>query len=156
MSKVQQQFQSLLRNDANLSPEQREQMERFLEQSLREAASSSEPIREEIFDPATWRDTVDTLRRSGNIADNDADHLIRSLNDALAPLERRESKLAIEFSRRMATDGEEKAVEWLRQQTEADAAQKAQDPAPVPQGDYAPLRSEVVNSRSRRLRGPPG
>lgn len=155
MSKVQQQFQSLLRNDTNLSPEQREQMERFLEQSLQEAAGSAEPMREEIFDPATWRETVDALRQSGNIADNDADHLIRSLNDALAPLERRESKLAIEFSRRMATDGEEKAIEWLRKQTESDEAKKAQEPSPVPRSDSTQLRNEVINSRSRRLRGPP-
>lgn len=155
MSKVEQQFRSMLHGDAALSAEQREQMEQFLQQSLRETANSSESLPEAVFDPATWRETVDALRRGGNIADDEADHLIRSINDALAPLQRRESKLAIEFSRRMAAEGEQKAVEWLRQQTEADAAQKAQDPAAVPQSDYAPLRNEVVNSRSRRLRGPP-
>lgn len=156
MSQVQQQFHAMLRGDASLSTEQREQMEHFLQQVLEDTAGSSEPIPEEVFDPAVWRETVDTLRRSGGIAEGEADHLIRSINDALAPLQRRESQLAIEFSRRMATDGEEKAIEWLRKQTETEAAQKAKDTAPAPQGEYAPLRNEVINSRSRRLRGPPG
>lgn len=157
VKRVQQQFKALLQGDSELGAEQREHMERFFEQALQDASTSTAPISEDVFDRATWTATVDELRRNGGIAADEADHLIRSLNDALAPLERRESKLAIEFSRRLASDGEQEAIAWLRsKQAETDdAAQSARDSVALAQGDGPPLRNEVVNSRSRRLRGPP-
>lgn len=158
MEKLQQQFQAILQDDATLGAEQRDQMARFLEQSLERAAASASagPASGEVFDRAAWMETVDLLRQSGNVAEDEADDLIRRLNDALEPLERRESQLALEFSRRMATEGQEKAIEWLRGQTEKESAQKAQESAALPQDDHPPMRNEVVRSRSRRLRGPPG
>ncbi|MDH5822019.1 hypothetical protein QFW77_03290 [Luteimonas sp. RD2P54] len=156
MEKLQQQFQTILQGDAELGPEQREQMGQFFEQALASAAASSAPLSEEVFDRATWRETVELLRQSGGVAEDEADDLIRCLNDALEPLERRESQLAVEFSRRMAADGEEKAIEWLRAQTDKGSAQQAQRPVALPQDDHPSLRNEVVKSRSRRLRGPPG
>ncbi|MEZ0472850.1 hypothetical protein [Luteimonas salinilitoris] len=156
VEKLQQQFQAILQDDATLGSEQRDQMARFLEQSLENAAASTGPASGEAFDRAAWMETVELLRRSGGVPEDEADDLIRRLNDALEPLERRESQLALEFSRRMATEGQEKAVEWLRSQTEKESVQKAQESAALPQDDHPPMRNEVVRSRSRRLRGPPG
>lgn len=156
MEKLQQQFQAILQDDATLGAEQRDQMARFLEQSLENAAASTGPASGEVFDRAAWMETVELLRQSGSVPGDEADDLVRRLNDALEPLERRESQLALEFSRRMATEGQEKAIEWLRGQTEKESAQKAQESAALPQDDHPPMRNEVVRSRSRRLRGPPG
>lgn len=152
---IQQQFQALLEADQDINPDQREHMARFFEQALEDAAASSAPAADDVFDPATWTGTVDQLRRSGDIAADEADHLIRSLNEALAPLERRESRLALEFSRRMASEGEARAIAWLRQQSSEGEAEAARRPAPPPVAQVATLHSDVVNSRSRRLRGPP-
>jgi len=155
MADIQRQFQSLLENDTSLDVGQREHMGRFFEQALQDAAASPTSLSEDVFDTNAWRQTVDQLRLRGDVDQDEADHLIRSLNDALAPLERRESKLAIEFSRRLETEGEEKAIAWLRSQPahDADVPPKAQ-PHPAAEA-FTALRTDVVNSRSRRLRGPP-
>lgn len=155
MQKLQEQFQNILQGDVELDPEQRNQMGQIFEQALQDAAASTGPASEDVFDRNVWRETVDLLRQNGSVEGNEVDELIRSLDDALAPLERRESKLALEFSRRMAAEGEEAAIEWLRRQTDKESAQQAQQSTPIPRDDHPSLRNEVVKSRSRLLRGPP-
>ena len=155
MGKLQEQFQEILQADAGLDAEQREQMGEVFGQVLQSAAASPEPVSEDVFDRNRWRQTVELLRQTGGVAEDEADELIRTLNDALAPLERRESQLALEFSRRMAADGEQAAIDWLRSQTDKETADQAQEASRIPQGDHPSLRSEVVRSRSRLLRGPP-
>lgn len=155
MAKLQEQFQEILQGDAGLDAKQREQMGEVFGQVLQSAASSPGPASDDAFDRNRWRETVELLRQSGGVAEDEADELIRTLNDALAPLERRESQLALEFSRRMAADGEQAAIEWLRSQTDRESADQAQEPSRIPQGDHPSLRSETVRSRSRLLRGPP-
>lgn len=155
MQKLQEQFQDILQGDVDLGPEQREQMGRMFGQALEHAAATPGPASDDVFDRGVWRETVETLRQSGGVAEDEADALIRSLNDALEPLERRESRLALEFSRRMAADGEQAAIEWLRRQTDRESVQQAQQSTPIPQDDHPSPRNEVVRSRSRLLRGPP-
>ena len=108
----------------------------------------------QVPDRASWSETVQALQENGAIGGDEANELIRTFESSLQPLERRESRVALEFARRLTTDGEEKALAWFRSQaTEASGGSKAS--SPVPQDPGAALRSEVVNSRSRRLRGPP-
>lgn len=98
------------------------------------------------------------LKRLANELDADgADGLARQLDEALAPLERRETKLAMEFSRRLETDGQERALAWLKQQQAVEAEQAASKASPpVVDTGRTVAKDSVTRSRSRRLRGPPG
>lgn len=82
-------------------------------------------------------------------------NLGRQIDSAVSSLEQRDTGLALEFSRRLQVEGRDEALAWLHEQqatrAQANAETTAQEPALQPK----PLRSEVVQSRSRRLRGPP-
>lgn len=155
MEAIQRQFQALLESDQDIGPEQRDHMARFFEQALGEAATVGTDAGDDVFNPAVWAGTVDQLRRNGEVAADEADHLIRRLNEALAPLEKRESRLALEFSQRMARDGEAQAIAWLRQQGSEGESEAARKAGPAPATAVPLLHNEIVNSRSRRPRGPP-
>lgn len=153
------QFQDMLQQEGGLEREDREELARVFEQALQDASASPQSASTEAFDTSTWRETVEMLLQGGFVEQGEADHLIRSLNEALAPLQRRESRLAMEFSRRVETEGQEKALEWFRQASKASdetATSRTPGAAPPDAAAGAPLRADTVNSRSRRLRGPPG
>ena len=153
------QFQGLLQQEGTLASDDRDELVRVFENALQDAAASNGQAASNAFDTATWHETVDMLRQGGFVEQDEADHLIRSLNEALAPLQRRESQLAMEFSRRVETEGQEKALEWFREASKAsqEASGGRDTVAPTPdKATVTPLRADTVNSRSRRLRGPPG
>lgn len=153
VDQIAREFEVTLSQDASLDADQRaaiaEQFGAALQQQL-----DAGPGLPTLPDRREWTDTVDGLKRSGALSESDAAELIRQLDEAFTQFERHETKLAIEFSRRLATDGEASAMAWLREQQ----AQSAEDTAAAPADDHAApraLRGDVVNSRSRRLRGPP-
>ena len=153
------QFQALLQQEGSLGRDDRDELARVFEQALQDAASSPPPSASDAFDASTWRETVEMLLQGGFVEQGEADHLIRSLNEALAPLQRRESRLAMEFSRRVEAEGQEKALEWFRQASKAGqepTAARVPGAAAPDRTAASPLRADTVNSRSRRLRGPPG
>ena len=104
--------------------------------------------------------TAKALQAAGAVSDEDANALVRQLDGALAAFERRESKFAIEFSQRMARDGEQAALEWLRDNRDALLGEGSPgsvhaamsngigEPAPV-------MATDATRSRARRVRGPP-
>jgi hypothetical protein len=147
-------FEAVLRDDPSLDMETRELLGQQLKQALDGARDADATA--ELPQRADWLQAVQALQDAGELEGPDAETLIRRLDEALQPLERRESKLAIEFSQRVASDGEEKALEWLRQQTEAAQTTETRTSKESPgRRPGTALRNEVVNSRSRRLRGPP-
>lgn len=153
---LQQQFQDVLQEDLGLDRETLELLKVQFGHALEEVQAQQD-AHPGIPDRAQWMDAMQALQASGQVSESEVNDLIRQINQALQPLQRRESQLAIEFSRRIGTDGQEKALEWFRQESaraqssEAEPAASAEAPA-----DVSPLlRSDVVNSRSRRLRGPP-
>lgn len=153
------QFHELLQQEGSLGHEDRDELARVFEQALQDSAASGSTSTPDAFDASTWRETVEMLLQGGFVEQGEADHLIRSLNDALAPLQRRESRLAMEFSRRVESEGQEKALEWFREASKADqagAAARAPGAAAPDRAAVTPLRTDTVNSKSRRLRGPPG
>ncbi|HEY4531031.1 MAG TPA: hypothetical protein VIG97_12045 [Luteimonas sp.] len=153
------QFQEMLQQEGGLEREDRDELARVFEQALQDASASPQSAATDAFDASTWRETVEMLLQGGFVEQGEADHLIRSLNEALAPLQRRESRLAMEFSRRVETEGQEKALEWFRQASksgEESTAARSPGATPPDAAAAAPLRADTVNSRSRRLRGPPG
>src|SRR5690606_24208748 len=111
---------------------------------------------EQLSDRGVWAEVVKSMQGSGAINERDASDLMRQLDAAIAPLQARESRLAIEFSRRLQSDGEEAALAWFREQIAQDEIEAANKAAAAPDAaKERPLRTEVTQSRSRRLRGPP-
>lgn len=145
-----------LQDDPSLDPATRETLQQQFAQALGDMGNV-EGAAAGIPDRAMWMDAIQALQASGEVSEDEVNDLIRMINQALQPLQRRESQLAIEFSRRLQTDGEEKALAWFRQSSKEvpQAAAVAQGSTAPSRGASNPLRSEVVNSRSRRLRGPP-
>lgn len=152
IDQVAREFEESLRSDASLSDTQRTAMARQFEAALEEqlVSAAGAPV---VPDRDAWTATIDDLRRNGVLSENDATELVRQLGIAFTQFEKRETKLAIEFSRRLQVDGEESALAWYREQQ---AEEPRTNSLRKPEGG-APekLRTDVVNSRSRRLRGPP-
>lgn len=147
------QFADLLKSGGQLDEESASHLTQMFRDALDEAASSLEtpppPQRND------WVDAISSLQAIGEISEDESIELTRQLNDALEPLERRETQVALEFSRRLAEDGEEQALAWLREQS-AKADNTERQTGKTEREQIAPaLPSDTVNSRSRRLRGPP-
>ena len=153
-----QQFESALREDPAIDSQTRELLQQQFKQAHSDAdlgsGSGSVPA---VLDRSVWLDAIQALQANGAVAENEVNELIRQFEQALQPLQRRESRLAIEFSRRIQTEGQEKALAWFRQETSKGSAESTTVATPSPMlGGASPLlRSEVIHSRSRRLRGPP-
>lgn len=144
-------FEQLLAADASLDDD----MRALLRQQFALAMDAGSDLAA-APDRAVWMDAVQALQASGELADDDANAVIRQISAAMEPLQRRESRIALEFSRRLASDGEQSALAWFRSQSRQ-ASEACADDARVAAASEVvrPLRGEVVNSRSRRLRGPP-
>lgn len=152
-----QQLESALGDDPHLDRESRDALMRQFEEAMAESDGQAVPIAT-VADRGVWMEALQALQASGAIDERDTNDLIRQINQALQPLQRQESQLAIEFSRRLQTEGEEKALAWFRIKAAALAQNDGgEERSPLPAtAEVSPLRSETVNSRSRRLRGPPG
>lgn len=150
------QFDALLAGNPAVDRETRDQLHGEFARALEDAAATAATATASLPDRASWSETVQALHANGAIGDDEVNALIRTFDTSLQPLERRESRVALEFARRLATDGEEQALAWFRAQSAA-----ATGGAHAAQGRSAPLdaapalRTDVVSSRSRRLRGPP-
>lgn len=160
MGELMQQFDAALQelqNDPSLDRETRDFLRQQFTQALQGAATGDIPLAT-VPDRSMWMDAVQALQAGGAVSEDEVNDLIRQINQALQPLQRRESQLAIEFSRRLQSEGEEKALAWFRKESgkTPDGATTERVSAPPPSADVSPLlRGDVVNSRSRRLRGPP-
>src|SRR5690554_5119630 len=146
------QFQQMLGQQPDLDPEAREELGRQFGEALRQAEPSGDfdvPTRDELAGQ------IDEMREQGAMSDDDANAMVRRMTDALEPLQRRESRLAIEFSRRMQAEGEEAALAWFREATRNDSRADAAQGVPSPPDAQPALKAEAVNSRTSRPRGPP-
>lgn len=151
-------FDAVLAANPSIDREMREQLQADFSRALEDAAATAASATASVPDRASWSDTVHALHDNGAIGDEEANELIRTFDTSLQPLERRESRVALEFARLLATEGEEKALAWFRTQAIKASAGNADTGAAAGaprENTGAALRSEVVNARSHRLRGPP-
>lgn len=158
MDELMRQFDAALQEmqaDPALDPATREMLHQQFAQALSEMGTVEGAVAD-IPDRAMWMDAIQALQASGEVSESEVNDLIRQINQALQPLQRRESQLAIEFSRRLQTEGQEKALAWFRKESKDSSGTPTTEAAKVAPIEKArPLRTEVVNSRSRHLRGPP-
>lgn len=150
------QLDSALREDPSLDRDARDALMQQFEGAM-SATNGGAPSIAALADRSLWVDAVQSLQSSGAMSESEANDLIRQINQALQPLQRRESQLAIEFSRRLQTEGEEKALAWFRKEAASlnNAPDAERAASTRPSAEVSPLRSETIHSRSRRLRGPP-
>lgn len=151
-------FDALLASNTAVDRETREHLHGEFARALQDAAATAATAAATLPDRASWSETVQALQENGAIGDDEANDLIRTFDASLRPLERRESQVALEFARRLASDGQEQALAWFREQaTAASGSGATVASARTAPMDAAPaLRMDVVSSRSRRPRGPPG
>lgn len=158
MSQLLAEFDTLLAGNPAVDRETRDQLHAEFARALEDAAATAATATAALPDRASWSETVQALHDNGAIGDDEANNLIRTFDASLQPLERRESRVALEFARRLASEGEEQALAWFRSQavnasgggaSALPGRSQAEDTVRV-------LRSEVTGSKSRRLRGPPG
>lgn len=151
------QFMDLLGDDPSLDDSDRSLIRQELANAMAAVEASGAGFEEP--DRAAWMDAANALHAAGAVSDDEAHALVRQLDGALSALERKESRFAMEFSRRMARDGETAALEWLRQNRQvllddgdgaADAAMSNGFGGPQPA-----VATDAIRSRSRRVRGPP-
>lgn len=158
MDELMRQFDAALQemqSDPALDPATREMLHQQFAQALSDMGTVEGAVAD-IPDRAMWMDAVQALQASGEVSESEVNDLIRQINQALQPLQRRESQLAIEFSRRLQTEGQERALAWFRKESKGlSDVPKAEASRIAPLEKTRPLRTEVVNSRSRHLRGPP-
>lgn len=142
--------------DSTLDREQRDALVAEFERAARDAAadpaagSGSPPTR------ADWLDTVEVLRKSGAIDEEHGNALVRELDEALQPIKQKNVQLAVEFSQRLQQDGLESALQWFKQQSTASSDNAGATASHHPRVDGLDGSNLITQSRSRRLRGPPG
>ncbi len=146
-------FEDVLRAERSLSDEDREAFTETLTIAFRDVVASGSYA--EIPSDAEWQDMLDEIKRQAADIDGGQAGVAHLIANACAPLEQRQTKVTVEFSRRLQADGQESALAWLREQSASSSAEVG-EPVAVPQAHALPaLSSEVTQSRSRRLRGPP-
>jgi len=148
------QFSTALSDDSDVDRDTAEFLTAQLTDALHKTAQAPDQMVE--IDKSEWFATVRALQESGAMQEDEGNALIRQIDKALEPLDRRESKLAFEFSRRLREQGQEAALAWFR--TESAKLQEEDKAEAPPHGFGTPeasLDSETIQSRSRRLRGPP-
>lgn len=91
---------------------------------------------------------------NGILAEEERNDLSRKIDDALAPLQTPDVQMAMEFASRCERDGEEAALEWFKNERIKLEQSGQEDAAPAATSGM-PDRDSIVNSKSRRLRGPP-
>jgi len=120
-------------------------------------AVKSAPLTAELkpFEAHDLTQTLDALVQNGMLDEDDRSVLGRKLEDALAPLNTPEVRLATEYVARCERDGEQAALEWY--ESERRKLKKNAEPssgAPQDQSGFV-AHDSITSLKSRRLRGPP-
>lgn len=150
------QFRATMRSESPIADEDaNNDLSRHFEDALMAMSD------DELLKPVSIDDIKSTLRtlhqaETDGMEAVERGNLARKLDEALKPLERRETQLAFEFNRKLQVDGKESALAWLQEQLAAptqNAPTRVADPAS--QTERTSSSTDITQSRSRRLRGPP-
>lgn len=144
-------FESALRDEPGVGQEGLDFLMPYLRDAVEQA--SLQPFRAEI-DPAAWMAAFDGIVGDA-LDEGERNALVRQLNEAVEPLGDQKTQVALEFARRVQTDGQAAALAWLEEHKKLAGKADAQAPLPMA-GDRPPVGAQAITrSRSRRLRGPP-
>ena len=141
-------FEASLRAQSGLDSEGLE----FILQNFRQAIDEA-PLDPGLMplDADSWAQTLNGMVANGLIDEDERNVLARQFEQAISPSQGKDAQLALEFARRLQSDGEQSAMEWLA--TQGKPSRKSSE---VPSRDVvADGKQSITKSRSRRLRGPP-
>ena len=140
------QFEETLRQDRNLSAEEREQIVGAYSEALKQTPRQLGPPDLQLI-RASFSDTIDRLAELGILDNSDKQTLSAEIDTALRELDTDEVRLALEYGRRLEEEGEEAAREWLVQQNSKQGP--CQQPPPTPYGSAETGRSARQLSQRR-------
>lgn len=144
-------FETALRNEPGIGEEGLEFLMPFLRDAVEQA--SLQPLRADI-DPGAWMSAFDGIVGE-SLPEDERNALVRRLNEAVEPLADQKTQVALEFARRIQSEGEAAAIAWLEEHKKLAGRTDPQAPPPAA-GDRPPIGAQAITrSRSRRLRGPP-
>lgn len=104
---------------------------------------------------ADWVDTLESLAGEGLLQGDEREDLIRQFGEATGALQSRDAQVALELAQRIERDGERAAMEWLAS-LRAGGASASEAGGAIGETPVVPGKQSITQSRSRRLRGPPG
>src|SRR5690606_11034529 len=125
-------FESALRSEPGIGQDGLDFLMPFLRDAVEQA--SLQPFRAEI-DPAAWKAAFDGIVGDA-LDDGEGSAMVRRLNEAVEPLGDEKTQVALEFARRVQTDGQAAAIAWLEEHKKL--AGKADPQAPPPTADDRP------------------
>ena len=143
--------------DANDRAALRSQVEAVLREQVDATASGhASPPAPAASGRSEWIETIEGLRKNGVLTEDDANALVRQLDTILSPAQNKDVELAVEFGRRFQEEGQERALAWFKAQLSATPGEgTAAGGAAKPSDPPLALATAIVNSKSRRVRGPP-
>ncbi len=146
-------FEAGLREEPGIDRDDIDHIMQFFRQAVLDAPLGAG------LQPATPEDFAAALNAmvAGGLLDEstrvDAERQIR---EAFAPLETEEVQIALEYARRLKSDGEERALEWFmarRKDVETQSVAKKTNQSVT--ASAASEKYSTTKSRARRPRGPP-
>jgi hypothetical protein len=145
-----QKFEASLREQPRLDAEGLE----FILEQFRQAVFNT-PLQPGIapLDADSWAPTLNDLVQNGLLEEDERNALARQFEQAAAVSQQSDTKIVLEFAKRLKRDGEASAMEWLTRQP--DGLRRGGD-ALHSESVHAEGKQAITRSRSRRLRGPPG
>jgi len=127
----------------------------FVIEHMRKAVAAADLRPAGGVERTAWVDTLEALAGEGLLQGNEREDLIRQFGEATDALHTRDAQVALELAQRIERDGERAAMEWLASLRAGDAPARQvggmAGETPVIAG-----KQSIIQSRSRRLRGPPG
>lgn len=144
-------FESALRDEPGIGQEGLDFLMPFLRDAVEQA--SLQPARAEV-EPAAWMSAFDALVGDA-LEEGERNALVRQLNEAVEPFSDDKTKVALEFAKRVQSEGQASALAWLEEQKKKAEKKAAQAPPPVERERVPVGAGAITRSRSRRLRGPP-
>lgn len=146
-------FEAGLLDEPGIDREDIAYIMQFFRQAIMDAplGSGLTPARPEDFSEA-----LNAMVAGGLLDETTRIDAERQIREALAPLDTEEVQLALEYARRLETDGEERALEWFmarRKEIETQSVAKKANGSPT--AAAAAAGHATTRSRARRPRGPP-
>ncbi len=106
----------------------------------------------DVQNATAWTDMLNTLVDGGLLQEGDRNDLTRDFEAAMHSLAEPDVALAIEFAKRLESDGEAEAIAWLQQRRDADDVAACEQQSSTTD---VVAKDQITRSRSRRVRGPP-
>lgn len=127
----------------------------FVIEHMRKAVAAADLRPAGGVERTAWVDTLEALASDGLLQGNEREDLIRQFGEATDALQTGDAQVALELAQRIERDGEQAAMEWLVS-LRAGGTPSREVGGTIGEAPIVAGKQSITQSRSRRLRGPPG